>query len=123
LEGSIRGNSSSWYDVTFQKVIIRDLFGINIIKLLKVSECKIVWKSLKDAFNYRLKTKRGKSGDGAPEPDSFMEDEQNLEEEAEKSLQTWKFYDVLKFLLENKPTRRFQKFSPKIMFHDSIVSI
>jgi hypothetical protein len=78
--------------------------SINVF-LIAVAECKSNWKSLKDALNYRQKSKPGKSGDGAPEPEGLETEDLALESEAQKSLEAWIFYDSLKFLLDNKPQR------------------
>jgi hypothetical protein len=87
--------------------ITKYLTNFNVVPFLfSVTDCKSNWKSLKDALNYRQKSKPGKSGDGAPEPEGLESDELAVDTDAQKALEAWSFYDSLKFLLDNKPKRR-----------------
>jgi len=76
---------------------------------LPVETCKRGWKSLKDGLRYRsFGNKVKKSGDSGDEGE-FDEPEYS-EAMNDNALESWCFWDDLKFLSEARPGRRYSDF-------------
>lgn len=69
-----------------------------------VESCKAAWRSLKDAFNYRSKAKKGKSGDPADFDDPET-GEPSVDQD--KTIRLWEHWDDMKFLHEESPVRMY----------------
>ncbi|CAL8094456.1 unnamed protein product [Orchesella dallaii] len=71
---------------------------------LSAEVCKHTWKSMKDALRYRQgsKPKQCKSGDSAPEDSDDDRNSENLN----KTVESWEFWDCMKFLIDQKGTRK-----------------
>ena len=61
---------------------------------------------MKDALNYRIKGIAGKSVDSGPE-DNDDDAEEVRNEEVQKIMESRPLWEDLKFMLENKPKRKY----------------
>lgn len=84
------------------------LFNNYIGYQVNLNSIKSIWKSLQDALRYQQtkKAKHGKSGDSMEDVES---DQDSSEAQAGQSDnmegEFWDFYDDMKFLLEEAPSR------------------
>ena len=69
--------------------------------------CKEAWKSLRDGLRYQLNNQKkpGKSGDSIKSDDED-DDDFNAEEVDSGKLMLWKFWDVLRFVVDTRPQRK-----------------